>query len=60
MRPRRYTDLLGELPGITTNLLAARLKAMETGGLVTREPSNRPLQRPNGSVGRSAPSPVRH
>jgi DNA-binding HxlR family transcriptional regulator len=34
--PRRYTDLLGELPGITTNLLAARLKAMETGGLVAR------------------------
>ena len=26
--PRRYSDLLTELPGITTNLLAARLRAM--------------------------------
>ena len=34
--PRRYSDLMTELPGITTNLLAARLRAMETGGLVTR------------------------
>jgi DNA-binding HxlR family transcriptional regulator len=34
--PRRYSDLLGELPGITTNLLAARLQGMESGGLVTR------------------------
>ena len=34
--PRRYSDLLGELPGITTNLLAARLKGMESGGLVAR------------------------
>lgn len=34
--PRRYSDLLAELPGITTNLLAARLKDMEAGGLVTR------------------------
>ena len=34
--PRRYSDLLAELPGITTNLLAARLKDMEGGGLVAR------------------------
>ena len=34
--PRRYSDLMTELPGITTNLLAARLRAMETGGLVAR------------------------
>ena len=34
--PRRYSDLLAELPGITTNLLAARLKAMEAGGLAAR------------------------
>jgi DNA-binding HxlR family transcriptional regulator len=34
--PRRYSDLLAELPGITTNLLAARLKGMEAGGLVAR------------------------
>jgi len=34
--PRRYTTLLGELPGITTNLLAARLKALDDAGLATR------------------------
>jgi DNA-binding HxlR family transcriptional regulator len=34
--PRRYSDLLAELPGMTTNLLAERLKSMESGGLVAR------------------------
>ena len=34
--PRRYSDLMTELPGITTNLLAARLQAMEAGGLVAK------------------------
>ena len=34
--PRRYTDLLEELPGITTNLLAKRLKELERAGLVAR------------------------
>jgi DNA-binding HxlR family transcriptional regulator len=33
----RYTDLLKGLPGIATNLLAARLAEMEHAGLVTRE-----------------------
>jgi len=42
--PRRYSDLLAELPGLTTNLLAERLKGMEKGGLVAR---------------RTAPAPVR-
>jgi DNA-binding HxlR family transcriptional regulator len=32
--PRRYTDLLRGLPGITTNLLAKRLQEMEAAGLV--------------------------
>ena len=36
--PRRYSDLMTELPGITTNLLAARLRAMEEIGLVARQP----------------------
>lgn len=31
---QRYSQLLGALPGLTTNLLAARLKAMEQQGLV--------------------------
>ena len=34
--PRRYSDLLEELPGITTNLLAKRLKDLETEGLIQK------------------------
>jgi DNA-binding HxlR family transcriptional regulator len=34
--PRRYTDLHADLPGVSTDVLAARLKEMEQGGLVTR------------------------
>ena len=44
--PRRYSELLAELPGLTTNLLAKRLKGMEATGLVTR--------RALGGAGRSA------
>src|SRR5258708_2061249 len=31
--PKRYTDLSAHLPGIGTNILAARLKELEAGGL---------------------------
>ena len=34
--PRRYSELLHGLPGITTNLLAKRLKEMEAAGLIER------------------------
>ena len=34
--PKRYTDLAASLPGIGTNILAARLKDLETGGLLTK------------------------
>jgi DNA-binding HxlR family transcriptional regulator len=34
--PKRYTDLIDGLPGIATNLLSARLKQMESGGLIRR------------------------
>jgi DNA-binding HxlR family transcriptional regulator len=34
--PRRYTDLHADLPGISTDVLAARLKEMEQDDLVTR------------------------
>src|ERR1700690_1771860 len=34
--PRRYSDLLRELPGMTTNLLAKRLDEMEAASLVER------------------------
>jgi DNA-binding HxlR family transcriptional regulator len=34
--PKRFKDLLGGLPGIGTNLLARRLKALEADGIVRR------------------------
>jgi DNA-binding HxlR family transcriptional regulator len=34
--PRRYTDLLGGLPGIGTNILAARLRGLEEAGIVRK------------------------
>ncbi|WP_419996912.1 winged helix-turn-helix transcriptional regulator [Streptomyces boninensis] len=34
--PRRYTDLHTELPGVSTDMLAARLKGLEQEGVVTR------------------------
>lgn len=34
--PRRYTDLGAGLPGIGTNILAARLRTLEEGGIVHR------------------------
>ncbi len=37
--PRRYGDILKGLEGMTTNLLAARLRDMEAGGLIAREKS---------------------
>ncbi|WP_286250710.1 winged helix-turn-helix transcriptional regulator [Streptomyces graminofaciens] len=34
--PRRYTDLHADLPGVSTDVLAGRLKDMERDGLATR------------------------
>jgi DNA-binding HxlR family transcriptional regulator len=34
--PRRYTDLHADLPGVSTDVLASRLKEMEQDGLVIR------------------------
>ena len=34
--PKRYTDLIEGLPGIGTNILAARLRDLEASGVVTR------------------------
>lgn len=34
--PKRYTDLVESLPGIGTNILATRLRDLETFGIVTR------------------------
>ena len=42
--PKRYSDLLESLPGITTNLLAARLREMERLGLVTKRAAQPPVR----------------
>jgi DNA-binding HxlR family transcriptional regulator len=44
LAPRRYTDLLDGLPGITTNLLAKRLKEMSAAGLIDREALPSPVR----------------
>ncbi|NUP36384.1 MAG: helix-turn-helix transcriptional regulator, partial [Streptomyces sp.] len=41
--PSRYADLRRGLPGIATNLLADRLKAMEAAGLVERHDAPPPV-----------------
>jgi len=37
IRPSRYSDLRDGLPMIATNLLAERLRSLETAGIITRE-----------------------
>lgn len=44
--PKRFTDLRRALPRIPSNILAARLKELEAGGVVCR----RALPRPGGGV----------
>jgi len=44
--PKRYSDLLAGIPGISTNILAARMHDLERGGVVAR----RPLPPPAGSI----------
>ncbi len=39
--PRRYTELVGGLPGIATNLLAERLRSMEDNGLLVKGDDDR-------------------
>ena len=42
----RYTDLREGLPGVATNLLADRLRELETGGVVRREDPRPPVATP--------------
>jgi DNA-binding HxlR family transcriptional regulator len=35
--PKRYTDLLGGLPGVGTNVLVVRLRELEDAGIIARE-----------------------
>lgn len=44
--PRRFTDLMDGLPGISTNLLSGRLKSLEEQGIIVR----RTLPPPAGSM----------
>lgn len=41
--PSRYTDLRNGLPGVATNLLADRLRELESAGLVAREEAPPPV-----------------
>ena len=41
LRPCRYGELQDGLPGVATNLLAERLRALEEGGVVTRDEDGR-------------------
>lgn len=40
--PSRYSDLVSGLPGIPSNLLAERLKAMEQHGILAKQKASRP------------------
>jgi DNA-binding HxlR family transcriptional regulator len=40
--PRRYTDLHADLPGVSTDILAARLKQLEAEGVVARRRLEKP------------------
>src|SRR6266496_2935182 len=42
MGPKRYTDLRAGLPGIATDILTARLRALEESGFVHRRELPRP------------------
>ena len=44
--PSRYSDLLHGLPGIATNLLADRLRALEAAGVISREEPAPPVATP--------------
>ena len=42
----RYTDLKNGLPGIATNLLADRIRELESAGLIRREDARLPSRPP--------------
>ena len=46
--PKRFTDLLDGLPGVSTNVLATRLRQLDRAGVVTRSGCRRP-QRPRST-----------
>lgn len=36
VKPRRFTEIVGELPGISTNLLSERLRVLDHAGVIER------------------------
>lgn len=36
-QPRRFTQIVGQLPGISTNLLSERLRVLDRAGLIERQ-----------------------
>lgn len=44
--PSRYSDIKRGLPGVASNLLADRLKSMESDGLITRRDAPAPVNAP--------------
>ena len=53
--PRRFGELQEAVPGLATNVLAARLRELERHGLVVAEPySTRPLRLEYRATGRAA------
>lgn len=46
IRPCRYTDIRDGIPGIATNLLADRLRHLETHGVITRTDAAPPIATP--------------
>lgn len=53
--PRRFGELQEAVPGLATNVLAARLRELERHGLVVGEPySTRPLRLEYRATGRAA------
>ena len=47
--PKRYTDLIDGMPGVGTNILAARLRDLEAGGSCRSGSSRPPRPRPSTS-----------
>jgi len=62
-RPSRYGELARRLPGISTTVLAERLRKLEAAGVVVRVPGAWRMNRPprpqvNATVGSKAPSGI--
>ncbi|HHI78600.1 MAG TPA: transcriptional regulator, partial [Planctomycetes bacterium] len=55
--PMRYSELLASLPGITTNLLAKRLRSLQDQGILEKIPPGTPAKGPQTSQSPETPQP---